>query len=571
MYIPLSCDETYFSVTMASFSPSCDICQNLHMTKPAIAWCFECDEAICDDCEKKHGIQKATRHHNATSIDDYQKLPSSISNIRQECEDHNKKMNFYCSTHIEPCCVSCISAKHKNCRELTDLSEIAKGVKYSTEFVDLKERVKDVSLILEELTQSKIDQKLNLHNMKQTIDYEVERIRKVINCHLDKLQNKFSELLVDKELQQRNIIDSLIGELSVMKSYAAKISDELQITEQHASEFQTFLNIKKWSKEIEDIENYLKYIQKSKDLGSVKMYMELCPILETIETTVTEFGKVSVKIQKTTEIVLQKEKQGQTLIPAPRITNINLTKICSLRVSMGKHEVISGCDMLEDESVLVSVDSNTFPRIVVMSPNVSNMKLIPLTGYPCDITAIENNTVAVTLYLKKEIVIVDIDSSSTLNSIPVNDHCYGITYTTGKLVVSLQNQIIQTMDLFGNVLIKISTTSTATYCTMFEDQLYYAAVYDDVVYSCNLNGDVLWEFNCKELSKPHDITNDAFGNIFVTCEKSNKVILIGRRGNQYRVLLGDQDGMFEPRAIHYNRKTCELWCVIQRVCVSCTK
>lgn len=90
---------------------------------------------------------------------------------------------------------------------------------------------------------------------------------------------------------------------------------------------------------------------------------------------------------------------------------------------------------------------------------------------------------------------------------------------------------------------------------MFENRLYYAAVYDDVVCSCNLNGDVLWEFTCKELSKPHDITHDAFGNIFVTCEKSNKIILIGSRGKHYRVLLGDQDGMIEPRAIHYNRKT----------------
>lgn len=141
------CDKTYFSVTMASFPSSCDICQNLNMTKTAIAWCSECDEAICDDCERKHGIQKATRHHNATSIGDYQKLPSSISSIRQECEDHNKKMTFYCSTHIEPCCVSCISDKHKHCRELMDLSEVTKGVKCSTEYLDLKERVKGVSQI----------------------------------------------------------------------------------------------------------------------------------------------------------------------------------------------------------------------------------------------------------------------------------------------------------------------------------------------------------------------------------------------------------------------------------------
>lgn len=72
---------------------------------------------------------------------------------------------------------------------------------------------------------------------------------------------------------------------------------------------------------------FLKNIQKSKDLGSVKMYIELCPILETIENTNTEFGKGKIKIQKTKEIDLQKEKQGQTLIPT-------LTKIESFTVPM---------------------------------------------------------------------------------------------------------------------------------------------------------------------------------------------------------------------------------------------
>ncbi|CAG2203318.1 unnamed protein product [Mytilus edulis] len=154
-----------------------------------------------------------------------------------------------------------------------------------------------------------------------------------------------------------------------------------------------------------------------------------------------------------------------------------------------------------------------------MSPNIFKRKSIPLSGYPCDITVTGRNKVAVTLYLNKEIAIVDIDSSKPLYSFQESDCCYGITYTDEKLVVSLQNQTIQIIDLFGKVLIEISTTNTGTYCTMFENRLYYTAVYDDVVCCCNLNGDVIWEFTCKELSKPHDITHDAFGNIFVTCEK----------------------------------------------------
>ncbi|XP_071126639.1 uncharacterized protein [Mytilus edulis] len=539
---------------MSSFTPSCDICDNLYMTKPAIAWCSECDEFICDDCERKHGIQKATRHHNTTSIDDYQKLPSSVSNISQECNDHHKKLNFYCATHNEPCCVSCISAEHTNCRELKELSEIVKGVKYSSEFVDLKERVKYVSQLFEKLIRSKMDHRVNLKNMKQAIDCEIDRVRKAINDNLDKLQNQFSALVADEELQQRDKIDSFIGELVAMKYSADEISNDLQKTEKHASEFQTFLHIKYWSKEIEKLETYLKTTHRGQTVGSVRMYMELCPILKDIEHNVTEFGKVKVKIKKTSEIVLQKEKQGQTLVPVQGVTNINLTKIRSFKLSMDERESISGCDMLEDERILVSVCSK-FPRLVVISPHYSHMKIIPLSGYPADIVIINNHTAAVTLYQKKEIVIVDIDSSKIINTILIKDRCYGITCTAEKLVIGLEPQIIQTMDRYGNILSKITTTSTKTYCTICKNKLYYVGLNDNAVYSCNLNGDVLWKVNCNELVRPNGLTNDSIGNIFVTCEKNNKVIMIESSGNKYRVVLTDQDELHKPGAIHYDIKS----------------
>ena len=57
----------------------CGICESQHITKCADHWCPECDEGLCSDCQKHHSLSKATRTHGIISIENYKKLPKSIS------------------------------------------------------------------------------------------------------------------------------------------------------------------------------------------------------------------------------------------------------------------------------------------------------------------------------------------------------------------------------------------------------------------------------------------------------------------------------------------------------------
>ena len=64
----------------------CGICEAQHITKYADQWCPECDEGLCSDCENHHKVSKASRNHGVISIENYLKLPSSISEIGNQCE-----------------------------------------------------------------------------------------------------------------------------------------------------------------------------------------------------------------------------------------------------------------------------------------------------------------------------------------------------------------------------------------------------------------------------------------------------------------------------------------------------
>ncbi|CAC5385036.1 unnamed protein product [Mytilus coruscus] len=543
---------------MATAQPSCDICLNLHVTKSSSIWCSECEEAICQDCEQRHRIQKATKNHKTIPIEDYQELPLYITNIKLECEDHNQKLDFYCSFHNEPCCTRCVSVKHKDCRELTPLPEIVEGVKSSTAFCDLEDRVRDLSQVIDQMIKEKLDNKYNLEVQRKTIIAEVELVRKAINKHLDTIQAELLNTLREDEGRQEDNIVCLVGKLGQLKQNVDEIVTALEKAKLHASNFQTFLGVDNWTREIVNLERKIKSVQSDTGMSNVHLQIKMHPLLDMIEKDISKFGKLEVSFSPPTKLVLRKNKQSQQLYtPLPLPTSeIKLSKHRSFHISKEKSGcMITGCDMFEDGRIVVAYCSNVKKRLVVMNCEGSFVNKIKLEDRPFDVTVIDPNTVAVTLFAIKNICTVDVNSSKILWTISVNENCYGICFVDGKLVVSLANQVFQFVDLSGNVLSNVPKMDNASYCSVMKDNIYYAAQDNDVVYCCDMNGRVQWKFGCAKSYFPNGIANDASGNVFVTCREANKVIVIESSGTKSRELLTSDAGLKQPIAINYNRKS----------------
>ncbi|VDI77912.1 Hypothetical predicted protein [Mytilus galloprovincialis] len=174
---------------------------------------------------------------------------------------------------------------------------------------------------------------------------------------------------------------------------------------------------------------------------------------------------------------------------------------------------------------------------------------------PLDVTIIDLNTVALTFVEKKTISLVDVISSKIMKTIPLVNKCFGICSFSGKLVVSLNDKIIKILDRSGTVESVLSKKDNATYCSVMNDKMWYAAQAKGVIYCCDLNASVQWKFSCGKSDHPQGIAHDAFGDVFVTCENANMVIIIDFNGTESRVLLTRDDGLSKLIAVHYNRKT----------------
>lgn len=327
-------------------------------------------------------------------------------------------------------------------------------------------------------------------------------------------------------------------------------------TKQHASNFQAFLGIHEWNKRVEIAETYWMSLQTDQIMNTFNIHIEISPILMKFEKDVKEFGKLELKSSSSKKILLKKEKQGQIFLPdSNTVDNIKMTNILSFQIPDGAswNIVITGIDMFDDGRIVLADNQNN--RLVIMNGEGKLIKIIQLDNRCFDVAVIDKDNVATTLVEKKKIIIVDVNSSKVQQPIPTSDKCGGLTYSGEILVVNLANLTIQFFDLSGNTWSTLSTAYKSSYCSVFNDKLYYTTQSRNAVYSTDLHGEVLWKFDCHQSDSPYDVTNDAFGNIFVACRDSNQVIVLGHDGKKSRILLTKEDGLHEPRAIHYNRKS----------------
>jgi predicted nucleic acid-binding Zn-ribbon protein len=540
----------------------CGICEAQHITKYADQWCPECDEGLCSDCESHHKISKSSRNHGVISIENYQKLPSSISEIGNHCQYHDMKYTHFCQHHDTPCCPDCISTHHKDCVGLLSIREIIKTSKTSTLIDNIQQNLTDIKNNLDKIMKNRQQNMSEIQQQRQMFQDQIKQMRVKINSHLDTIEQNILQELDDTEDKIKSKINELLKQISQNAKTVEGLQSNIIAVKEYASDLQTFLGSKVIEKEVKKEEEYLMALPEDGCLQQLNLRYNINTKIQEILSTITTFGSVSIETSPPSVVIkTMKAKQAQimSVMQHPSVQSINdikLTLHTTFNIPKGKcNNTITG-SIVCPNGKMIFVDFSINSRLIILNANGTLRKKIRCSlGCPFDVACLDDTTVAVSTY--SGIEIININSTKTERCITTSKPCGGITHHNGVLIWCEQQRGIQMMKLSDDIiitLVKQDNVPYYSYITTCGDKIYQTNYNTSTVTCYTMKGGKLWEYkDTSVLNGPQGITLDNKYNIYVTSFASNIVVVLEPNGRQGRQLISRDDGLKNSTGIYVNK------------------
>ena len=541
----------------------CGICESQHIAKCASHWCPECEEGLCSECQKHHSLSKGTRTHDIISIENYKKLPKSISEIVHNCKDHDMKYTIYCPIHDTICCPVCISTNHKNCVNLMAIPELIKTAKTSSIIVTMEQSLGDMKHNIDIAVKDRERNLSSIRKQRQHYSDEIKQIRVKINSHLDTMEQRIMGELIDVEENVKLQIENLLTELSKRSDTINEIQGTILALKEYASDLQTFLG----SKSIEvEVEKQAKFVESLSEDGSLKQLNIKCSIENKIldlVSTITTFGSVSIETGSQTAVLkTEKSKQAQivSVVEPPSLHSINdikLTLYSNIKIPNEISNSSRGCVICPNGKMLFTDCSSKQKLVILNNDGTLDKEITCSPHHSRDVTLIDDSTVAVST--SGGIRIINIDTKRTERVIKTTSRCYGIAYHKGVLLWCAESRGLNKIELSDDkitTLVEDVKLPGESFATTFGDKIFQTNPVNNSVTCYTINGEKLWEFRDESvLRQPRGVAVDNNCNIYVTSCNYSKVIVLSPDGKQWRKLLDQNDGMICPYGIYIDRIT----------------
>ncbi|XP_071161564.1 uncharacterized protein [Mytilus edulis] len=539
---------------------TCTLCNDDDGTSTeAVTWCTECEVLLCTGCEKHHTKSKASKDHKTMSTKDYHNLPKFMLEISSQCRDHKKKFELYCSFHACPCCIQCITDKHKKCQDLKPLSDILKQVKSSASVQLFEKDLKNVKENLEEIIKY-LNSRMNTSNSQKTKAAEqIRSMRKSIDDFLNKLEQKILDDLESKHSQLKSKTNTLLQQVKTQANQISQLQSEFSKMTQYATELQTYVGLREIEKTTSKAAKYIDELKSGNNFEEKNSEVKISPALQSILQEVQLFGNININTrQSTLQIKPGRKDQAQNLVPAiPRIEEIKPTMLRTLTIPEDmKSESTPVCMILPDGKCLILnryKDGRSHALLLFGNDGIFERQVITFTEYLHDACYVTNNTVAVALGINNKTVLVDLKKNQIIQTIKLSHYCFRVA-SDGKLLVissDYTSTIVNLNDLSQTNLKGVG----ATKISLFGGYIYGTIFTENKVCCYKSTGEPLWTFQHHDIDVPVGIALDKNGFVYIASRKNNRIVVVSSDGKTCRTILSEADGINYPVYIDINRET----------------
>ena len=195
-------------------------CSNREDDSPAVTWCVECENSLCQYCNDAHQMIKALKSHKIVPIEDFVKNPKLILSTPEKpeaCNTHSKQaLDLYCKTCSSLICRDCTLKDHP--RETHDFDFIDDVVD------EEREKIKQATAPLKQLLEQVRNGIKRIEESNKEIDTESESNRRKIRGVYGEVY-KLLKQQEEEALEKVNTIKTSLKKTLAMQKENAKLME----------------------------------------------------------------------------------------------------------------------------------------------------------------------------------------------------------------------------------------------------------------------------------------------------------------------------------------------------------
>ncbi|CAC5361316.1 unnamed protein product [Mytilus coruscus] len=262
----------------------------------ATKWCTICEEGLCEDCEKTHKKTETSRDHKLISIEDYRKIEDVP--IPFTCNNHDKKLEWFCKSHDKALCVVYLPTEHRSCSDVIPIDAAATNARQSKAVSDLHQAIAVTLRNITLCTNNRNTTEKDIEKQAKEIKRIILNTRTKINGHLDELEEKLMQTLVSATKSCKFKCNKFLQQFNLQEEKLIKLKDQVLQMKEFSSDLQVFLGMRQLEKLVmSEIESFKTTAESTCDY---KFNLVLNSDIKKLSNcAVQEFGEIQVTEQTT--------------------------------------------------------------------------------------------------------------------------------------------------------------------------------------------------------------------------------------------------------------------------------
>ena len=268
---------------------------------PSVAYCVDCEEFICNDCEDMHKRKRKLFHHELLNIN-HLNISSLLTKTKPSfCPRHPKEpLDLYCQVCHTITCRLCVLTGHVG-HTCTDLDQVADSNKQELQqcLLPLTTAISELQSSQEKNTAAQLQLKENTEHVKAAIESAFEALYTALGKRKEKLLQKLHKVSSVKQTRLKMKRDDIVRA-------AEKLSSSVNVIESTVATYtsaelvpvcdtlKTYLHKK--------INHYDVNITQSPSVSSSEIKFSVDP--KVLVTEVDQFGEVESTVDPSSSVII---------------------------------------------------------------------------------------------------------------------------------------------------------------------------------------------------------------------------------------------------------------------------